>query len=174
MMTDPQDPMIAPLHDGRKSKLDALAPFHQAPPHAKEEFSGVPLQTQTADLMTTLTDPETKITYKKAAQTSWILLKKAALLLAYLGVTGFALFVWICGIAFQGGHHFREWIEVKSPSFGEVVFVVLQVVAFPFARLYQWAIETVRKTLGLEFKFNSFKDEINTPESDEFGEAIST
>lgn len=181
MMTDPKDPMIDPSQDGRKSELDALAPFYQVPPNAKE-FSGVPLQSQTADLITTLTNPETKITYKKAAQTSWILLKKVALLLAYLSVTGFALFVWICGIAFQGGHHFREWIEVKSPSFGEVVFAVLQVVAFPFVRLYQWAIETVRKTLGLEVEFNSLRDEMNTPESDELpvrltpmdSEAIST
>lgn len=163
MMTDP---IIDSPQDGQKAELDALMSLYQGNPNA-QTFSGVPLQSQTVDLITTLTDPETKITYKKAAQTTWVLLKKVALLLAYLSVTAFALFVWICGIAFQGGHYFREWIEIDSPSFGEVVAAVLRVFAFPFVRLYQWAIETVRKTLGLEVEFNSLKDEMNTPTSDE-------
>jgi hypothetical protein len=118
-------------------------------------------------LITILTNPETGTTYKKAAQITWILLKKITLLLAYLSVTAFALFVWLCGIGFQGGQHFREWLEVKSPSLGEVVCAVLQIFAFPFVRLYQWAMETVKKTLGLEVQFNSLKDEVDATECDE-------
>ena len=158
--------MIDSPQAGQKTELGALAPLYEVPPKANA-LSGVPLQSQTADLITILTNPETGITYKKAAQTTWILLKKTTLLLVHLSVTVFALFVWLCGIGFQGGHYFREWLEVKPPSLGEVVYAMLQMFAFPFVRLYQWAMETVKKTLGLEVQFDSLKDEVDTTECDE-------
>lgn len=148
---------------GQETELSALAPPYEMP-HNNNALSGAPLQSQTADLITILTNPETGITYKKAAQTTWILLKKTTVLLVYLSATVFALFVWLCGIGFQGGHYFREWLEVKPPSLGEVVYAMLRMFAFPFVKLYQWAMETVKKTLGLEVQFDSLKDEVDTTE----------
>lgn len=157
------DSMVDSPQTGQETELSALAPLYEMP-HNANALSGAPLQSQTADLITILTDPETGITYKKAAQITWILLKKTTLLLVYLSATVFALFVWLCGIGFHGGHYLREWLEVKPPSLGEVVYAMLQMFAFPFVRLYQWAVETVKKTLGLEVQFDSLKDEVDTTE----------
>jgi hypothetical protein len=143
--------------------------------HASEASSGIPVQSQTADLIKTLANPETGDTYKNAATITWNLLKKTTLLLFYLSVLVFGLFVWLCGIGFQGGHYFREWIEVKRPSLSEVVCAVLRAIAFPFVSLYHWAATMVRQTLGWEVQFNSIQPDDETPsDSQQFSAAPAT
>jgi hypothetical protein len=152
------DPTMSASQEMQKAESSSLMPLYE--PHA--EPAGIPLQAQTADLIQSLTHPETGTTYKNAAALTWALLKKAGLWLAYLAVTLFAVLVWICGIGFKGGHNFREWIEVKSPSVEEVVCAVLRVVAFPFVSLYYWANAVVKKTLGWEIQLNSLKLDAET------------
>jgi hypothetical protein len=130
-----------------------------------EASLGTPLQQQSAELIKTLSNPETSVTFKNAASTAWRLLKTLTAMLFYGSVTVFALVIWICGIGFQSGHYFRKWIEVESPSTNEIVCTVLRAIAFPLVNLYQWANAFVRESLGWEVQFNALKlDDAATPD----------
>lgn len=121
-------------------QLQGMPPASQsqlAPSPVKDNIASKSLF---AELTQLFSNPATGEPYKHSVETTVTLLKVTAVLLLRLGVTLFAMAIWLWGLGFQLGYYFRKWIEeTEDLSVDKVVCKVLWVVTRPFVRLHQWA-----------------------------------
>lgn len=124
------------LYQGSDSKLIRYNPI--------EELS---------QLLSLLSEDDTSTTYQKAAEKTWLLFKKAIVLLLFVFCFIIALPIWVSGVGFQMGFRFRKWLEEERPSIEQVVNRVLEFLAFPFKQAYAWASWFVKEYLNWEISF---------------------
>ncbi len=105
-------------------------------------------------LWATLNEKDTVVIYQQAVGKTWELFKQAIAVLFFLFRLLIAFIIWVCGIAFQSGLNFRNWLEVKQPTLDEIVSALLQVVVWSPNHAYQWAASFIKKYLGWEIKFD--------------------
>jgi hypothetical protein len=104
-------------------------------------------------LWATLSEKDTVVVYQQAAGKTWELIKQVFTVIFFLFSLVIALIIWAWGIAFQSGLNFRNWLEVKQPTLGEIVSALLIYLAWSFKHAYEWAASFIKKYLGWEIKF---------------------
>lgn len=85
----------------------------------------------------------------------WVFFKKAIVLLLFLICFVIALPIWLYGIGFQAGFHFREWIDTEKPPIEKIVDLVLGYLSWPFTKAYAWASWFVKQYFDWEFPFGT-------------------
>ena len=105
-------------------------------------------------LWATLNEKDTVVIYQQAAAKSWELLKQAIAVIFFLFRLLIALIIWVCGIAFQSGLNFRNWLEIKQPTLDEILSALFKVLLWSLNHAYQWAASFIKKYLGWEIKFD--------------------
>ena len=108
-----------------------------------------------SQLFSLLSADETSNTYQKAAEKTWLLLKKTIVLFLFVVCFIVALPIWVGGIGFQAGFKFRQWLETDQPSLEQIVYRMLEAIAYPFKQAYAWASWFVKQYLNWEVSFSS-------------------
>jgi hypothetical protein len=114
-------------------------------------------------LFSLLSENDTSTTYQKAAEKTWLLFKKAIVLLLFMFCFIIAMPIWVSGIGFQMGFKFREWLEKEQPSMEQIVNRVLEFLTYPFKQAYAWASWFVKQYLNWEVSFDSLTQSTPAP-----------
>lgn len=107
-----------------------------------------------SELFSLLSASDTSTAYQKAAEKTWLLLKKTIVLLLFVFCLIVAMPIWVSGIGFQMGFKFREWLEKEQPSLEQIISRILDFVAYPFKQAYAWANWFVKQYLNWEVSFD--------------------
>ncbi|MFN6570949.1 hypothetical protein [Dendronalium sp. ChiSLP03b] len=113
-----------------------------------------PIQ-EITQLWKTLSEEDTSSVYQQAALKTWNIFKKAITLVVFLFLLLAALIIWVWGIGFRSGLHFRTWIETKQPTLDELFLAFLKILLWPFERIFDWANSFIKDFFGWEIKFDS-------------------
>jgi hypothetical protein len=113
-----------------------------------------PIQ-ELSHLLSLISDQETATTYQKATHRTWMLLKQTIGLLLFAFCFVIALPVWLCGIGFQTGFHFRRWLETEQPGIETVMARVLDFLSSPFKQIFAWASWFVAQYLDWKVSFTT-------------------
>jgi hypothetical protein len=124
------------LHRGNAAKLVQYNPIREI-----------------GQLFSLLSEEETATTYQKATQTTWNLLKQTIGLLLFAFCFVIALPIWLCGIGFQTGFHFRRWLETEQPGIETVTARVLDFLGSPFRQVFAWASWFIEQYLNWKVSF---------------------
>ncbi len=125
------------------------------------------VQNRASKIWETLSAKDTGDVYWQAVVKTWRLLKQTIALLFFLWILLVALIIWVWGIGFKGGLHFRTWLEVKQPPLDKVAATCLKgFFVWPFERIFEWASNFVKKHLGWEVEFTPITSE-STPTKSE-------
>lgn len=111
-----------------------------------------PIQ-ELSHLLSLVSDQETATTYQEATHRTWMLLKQTIGLLLFAFCFVIALPVWLCGIGFQTGFHFRRWLETEQPGIETVMARVLDFLSSPFKQIFAWASWFVEQYLNWKVSF---------------------
>jgi hypothetical protein len=106
-------------------------------------------------LLSLLSADDTSATYQKATAKTWTIFKKAIVLFLFLFCLVIALPIWISGIGFQSGFHFRKWLEDEQPPLEKIVDLLLAYLAKPFQQAYAWASGFIESYLNLKISFDA-------------------
>ncbi len=106
-------------------------------------------------LLSLLSADDTSTTYQKATAKTWVIFKKVILLLLFFFCLIIALPIWITGLGFQSGFHFRQWLEDEQPPVEAIVARALAYLGKPFQRAYAWASGFIENYLNLKIAFDS-------------------
>ena len=118
-----------------------------------------------SQLFSLLSAEDTATTYQKAAEKTWLLFKKAIALLLFIVSLIIALPIWIGGIGFQAGFHFHRWLEVEQPPLEQIVFNLLEFLAWPFKQAYAWASQFIEEYLHWKVCFDQPDAKTSLPAS---------
>lgn len=116
-----------------------------------------------SQLVSLLSASDTSTTYQKAAEKTWLLFKKAIVLLLFIFCFIVAMPIWVSGTGFQMGFKFREWLEKDQPSIEQVVNRVLEFFTYPFKQAYVWASWFVKQYLNWEISFDASAKPVPAP-----------
>ncbi|MBE9013393.1 hypothetical protein IQ250_24680 [Pseudanabaenaceae cyanobacterium LEGE 13415] len=117
-------------------------------------------------ILSLLSEPDTSTTYQKAAEKTWLLLKKAIVLFLFIGCFIVALPIWVSGVGFQYGFRFRKWLDTEQPSIEQIVNRLLEFIAAPFKAAYAWASWFVKQYLNWGVQFDSVPQTPPAPSSE--------
>jgi hypothetical protein len=106
-------------------------------------------------LFSLLRADDTSMTYQKAAEKTWALVKKTIVLLLFVLCFTLALPIWLAGVGGQAGFHFYKWIDETNPSPEQIADRIIQVLIVPFQRAYAWASGFVKAYFGWEISFDA-------------------
>lgn len=113
-----------------------------------------PMQ-EVIQILATLAEENTVFAYQKVAVTTWEIFKQASNFIFFLFCLLIALIIWGCGIFFQSGLHFRNWLEVKQPTVNEMISLLLKYLIWPLKRAYEWADGYIKENLGWDNPFTA-------------------
>jgi hypothetical protein len=109
-----------------------------------------PIQYQAIELWQTLSDKDTKLTFKQAAIAFWKVLKQAARLVFLVGLFFLVVVVWFWSVAFRSGGDFRYWLETAMVSPEQLVAKIVEIITAPIKWFVKWAEVKRQELLGIE------------------------
>jgi hypothetical protein len=115
-------------------------------------------------LISLLSADDTSTTYQKATAKTWVIFKKAIVLFLFLVCFVIAFPIWVSGIGFQSGFHFRKWLEDEQPPLEKIVGLLLAYLAKPFQQAYAWASGFIESYLNLKVSFDTSKPKSPDPQ----------
>jgi hypothetical protein len=109
-----------------------------------------PIQYQAIELWQTLSDEDTKLTFKQAAIALWKVLKQAGRLVFLVGLFFLVVVVWFWTVAYRTGSDFRYWLETAMVSPEELVSKTLELLLKPVKWVSKWSELKLQEFLGIK------------------------
>jgi hypothetical protein len=109
-----------------------------------------PIQYQAIELWQTLSDKDTKLTFKQGAIALWKVLKQAGRLVFLVGLFFVVVVVWFWSVAYRAGSDFRYWLETAMVSPEQLVAKTVEIITAPIKWFVKWSEVKLQELLGIE------------------------
>jgi hypothetical protein len=109
-----------------------------------------PIQYQAIELWQTLSDKDTKLTFKQGAIALWKVVKQAGRLVFLVGLFFVVVVVWFWSVAYRTGSDFRYWLEAAQVSPDQLVTKTVELLLQPVKWLSKWSELKLQEFLGIE------------------------